>query len=710
MSGETIIDTSRAQLLEDSALFDAEWYATRNGDVALSGLDPLDHFLKIGWGLGRSPGPEFDTRAYLACFREVADSGMDALTHYLQYGASEGRAANPLQQDPILRARAKSDVLRNRLNVVGQASALEGLQRLLDEETGDAAGFSGRDLALWHLRQWRMTQSPDSATSAGRLAHNALVSATDPALRSRLLTVALVADALAGRPAPSDDVIRDWQMKDLLCNETWFALAGFEASKNGRLRLINRSLAAYGLGELALRDDPSSLAYDRLTPKRPPLPVDGPLVSVLIAAHQAEDTLPTALRAVADQSWRNLEIIVIDDASSDGTAQVALDAAKADPRIRLKRLSQNGGAYAARNAGLAEARGEYVTLHDADDWCHPDRIAVQMGLMLESGTAIACTSEHVRMHSDLTLTRLSPEASFLTDNTASLLFRRQPVVEALGCWDTVRVGADNELIRRIRRVFGPASVISGKTGPLAMLRDREGSAVRGGPLSIDGYVTGARLAYLDAQEHHHRTASVGDLHYTAGSRPFPAPGIMKGRDQSNYKLSLVLAADLRHSDWVVETCLKLASLSDGPVGLVPLARPMAPDMLDTSFRLCTKVREALDGQRLLHLCPGETASAPLLIAPDPETLQELPGFLPEVRAERVRLLASYSPVATLPGSGRRLGRYDPSACESSAQRFATGPVEWWAGNRAIKQELIKAGASRVAHAKIPFDALHGLFR
>jgi hypothetical protein len=133
-------------------------------------------------------------------------------------------------------------------------------------------------------------------------------------------------------------------------------------------------------------------------------------------------------------------------------------------------------------------------------------------------------------------------------------------------------------------------------------------------------------------------------------------------------------------------------------------------MLDTSFRLCTKVREALDGQRLLHLCPGETASAPLLIAPDPEALLELPGSLPEVRAERVHLLASYSPVATLPGSGRRLGRYDPSTCESSAQRFTTGPLEWWAGNRAIKQELIKAGASRVARAKIPFDALHGLFR
>ncbi|WP_127561270.1 glycosyltransferase family 2 protein [Nioella ostreopsis] len=710
MSGETTIDTTRAKLLEDSVLFDAEWYATRNGDVALAGLDPLDHFLKIGWDLGRSPGPEFDTRAYLACFREVADSGMDALTHYLQYGASEGRAANPFQQDPILRARAKSDVLRNRLNVFGQSSALERLQRLADEETGDAAGFAGRDLALWHLRQWRMTQSPDSATTAGRCAHKALVSATDPSLRSRLLTVALVADALAGQPAPSDEGIRDWQMRDLLCDESWFALAGFEASEIGRLRLINRALAAYGLGELTLCDDTRSLAYDRLTPKRAPQPVDGPLVSVLIAAHQAEDTLPTALRAVADQSWRNLEIIVIDDASSDGTAQVALDAARADPRIQLKRLSQNGGAYAARNAGLAMARGEYVTLHDADDWCHPDRITVQMELMLESGTAIACTSEHVRMHSDLTLTRLSPEASFLTENTASLLFRRQPVVDALGCWDSVRVAADNELIRRIRRVFGPASVISGMTGPLAMLRDREGSAVRTGPLSIDGYVTGARLVYLDAQEHHHRTASVADLHYTEDSRPFPAPGIMKGRDQSSYKLSLVLAADLRHGDWVVETCLKLASLSDGPVGLVPLARPLAPDLLDTSFRLCTRVREVLDGQRLLQLCPGESASAPLLIAPDPEALLELPGSLPELRAESVRLLACYSPVATLPGSGRRLERFDASTCESSARRFTTGPVEWWAGNRAIKQDLIKSGASRVARAKIPFDALHGLLR
>lgn len=709
MSDESTIGNSRERLLEESALFDAEWYATRNGDVALTGLDPLDHFLKLGWDLGRNPGPRFDTRAYLACYLDVSDSGMDALTHYLQHGASEGRAANPFQQDPILRARAKSDVLRNRLNVFGQASALSMLQRLANEETGDIAGFSGRDLALWHLRQWRMTQSPASAKRAGIIARRALASAVDPTLRSRLLTTVLVADALAERPGPSDEDIGGWESQDLVGAETWFALAGFETTENGRLRQINRALSAYGLDQLTFRDGSGGFSYDRLTPKQPPRPVDGPLVSVLIAAFQAQDTLPTALRAVASQSWRNLEIIVIDDASSDETSPVVEDAARTDPRIRLIRLSQNGGAYAARNAGLATARGEFVTVHDADDWCHPNRIAVQMGVMSENGSAIACTSEHVRIHSDLTLTRLNPEASFLTENTASLLFRRHPVVEALGCWDTVRVAADNELIRRIRRVFGPASVISAKTGPLAMLRDREGSAVRSGPLSIDGYITGARLAYLDAQEHHHRTAPLADLHYTANSRPFPAPGIMRGHDRSRHTLSLMLAADMRRADVVVETCLQLASLSDGPVGLVPLARPLAPDMFDIPFRLCATVREALDGQHLLHLCPGEAASAPMLIAPDPEALLELPDPLPELRAERVRLLACHSPVATLPGSGRRLARYDPAACESSARRFTNGPVEWWARDRAVKQDLIKAGAGRIAQECIPFTALHRLF-
>lgn len=101
----------------------------------------------------------------------------------------------------------------------------------------------------------------------------------------------------------------------------------------------------------------------------------GPLVSVLIAAWQAEETLARAVESVLAQT-APVEIIVIDDASSDATARIAETLAAADARVRLLRQARNQGPSAARNRGIDIARGRWVTVLDADDFfCAPDRLA-----------------------------------------------------------------------------------------------------------------------------------------------------------------------------------------------------------------------------------------------------------------------------------------------------------------------------------------------
>ncbi|MGI3186560.1 glycosyltransferase family 2 protein [Nioella aestuarii] len=681
-----------SRLLADSGLFDAAWYTARHGFSGLCGKDPWEHFLSVGWPLGRDPGPGFDTRAYLARYADVSESHMDGLSHFLFHGAAEGREPIPLSDAD----RVVSDILRSRLNVFGQQSALQKLQDFATDHSGNPAGFAGRDVALWYLRQWRQTGQQDCARNAGDWAQAAIKDATDPTLQSRLLTVMLIADAILGKAKPSDESLEDWNANRLISADTWLALAAFEPTPDARLDMINRALAVDELSPLTLGSEPANTTYDRLGPLTAPENVEGPLVSVLIAAFQAEDSIQTAIRAMAEQSWRSLEILVIDDASSDRTAELVEHASLTDPRVKLLQLPQNIGAYGARNAGLAIARGEFVTLHDADDWCHPERIAKQMDFMKVSQDAIACTSEHVRIHSDLSVTRISPEAHFLTENTASLLFRREPVINAFGCWDEVRVAADNELIRRIRRVFGADSVKSLKTGPLAMLRDREGSAVRTGPLAIDGYVTGARLAYLDTQENHHRRAHASDLRYQPGQRPFPAPRLMQGRSAEPYALSLILAADFRRSDQVTEFCIRLIAAADGPVGLLPLARPLAPDYSDLPFRLCNPIRDVLNGESVVQICPGEAASTPLLIVPDPESLIELPGPLPKIEATTSRVLAFSPPVSILPGTGRHFVRYSPATCEVNLRRLTDGSAEWFALNHGVRSGLSKAGATSLS--------------
>lgn len=93
-----------------------------------------------------------------------------------------------------------------------------------------------------------------------------------------------------------------------------------------------------------------------------------PDVSVVLISYNDAKRLPRAMRSLAAQSLRNLEIIVVDDASTDDTASVVAAAMAKDPRIRYVRLDRNsGGCSAPRNRGIAEARGTWVMFCDSDD-------------------------------------------------------------------------------------------------------------------------------------------------------------------------------------------------------------------------------------------------------------------------------------------------------------------------------------------------------
>lgn len=102
-----------------------------------------------------------------------------------------------------------------------------------------------------------------------------------------------------------------------------------------------------------------------------------PLVSVVVAAYNATAYLGETLASVAAQRYDELEIIVVDDGSTDGTSELVLDYARRDPRIRLIR-QPNAGVGAARNTGIAAASGKYIAPLDADDLWEPDKILAQV--------------------------------------------------------------------------------------------------------------------------------------------------------------------------------------------------------------------------------------------------------------------------------------------------------------------------------------------
>ncbi len=104
------------------------------------------------------------------------------------------------------------------------------------------------------------------------------------------------------------------------------------------------------------------------------------LVSVLLPVRDGEATLGEALGSVLSQTLRDLEVVAVDDGSRDGTAALLQEAAARDPRVRI--FATGGrGLVPALSLGLAESRGTYVARMDADDVCHPERLAAQVALL-----------------------------------------------------------------------------------------------------------------------------------------------------------------------------------------------------------------------------------------------------------------------------------------------------------------------------------------
>jgi len=110
-----------------------------------------------------------------------------------------------------------------------------------------------------------------------------------------------------------------------------------------------------------------------------------PRISVVVPFYNNEDLLGDCLTSIAAQTCTDLQVIMVDDGSTDGSAAIASAQASADPRFRLIRVP-NGGPGSARNRGVAAATGEFLAFVDADDMLPPDAYATMLPVLQRSGS------------------------------------------------------------------------------------------------------------------------------------------------------------------------------------------------------------------------------------------------------------------------------------------------------------------------------------
>jgi len=170
------------------------------------------------------------------------------------------------------------------------------------------------------------------------------------------------------------------------------------------------------------------------------------LVSVVVPVYNAAATLGATLVSVRNQTWRNLEIIVVDDGSTDTSFAIATAHQDQDARVRIIRQA-NGGVAAARNRGIDAAKGRFVAPLDADDMWLPSKIERQMEVMTAAGpdvglvyTGYAMIDEAGRVqglpvagHAQGNVLRQLCRENFI-GNGSSVLFRRE-VLQEIGGYD-----------------------------------------------------------------------------------------------------------------------------------------------------------------------------------------------------------------------------------------------------------------------------------
>lgn len=197
-----------------------------------------------------------------------------------------------------------------------------------------------------------------------------------------------------------------------------------------------------------------------------------PCVSVVMPAYNAEKFIGAAIESVLGQTFQDLEILVVDDGSRDGTADVVARY----PRVRYIRQA-NGGASSARNRGVAEARGEFIAFLDSDDEWHPEKLQAQVALMRAYPQADLCRTaiaeEPLEPQRSLfgidkaglpghTLIKTLAESFLHPYFATSAVMVRRAAFEAVGGFDTaLKIAEDVDLYFRILARAPTIPLVSG---------------------------------------------------------------------------------------------------------------------------------------------------------------------------------------------------------------------------------------------------------
>lgn len=259
------------------------------------------------------------------------------------------------------------------------------------------------------------------------------------------------------------------------------------------LYYLNLNLVNYGYKPISKDWIKSNFDLRKIRVKNLKPSKDGRLVSVIMTVHKTNPMLTSAVNSVLNQSHGSIELLLIDDGSSESDHQEYLKFTK-DNRVRVIRMESNSGTYACRNLGIKHSQGSYITFLDSDDWIHPERFELSIDRLDRNNKIVATTDSYVRLGINGQLLMMG--SWFVRKCLAGIFWRAEVLKERIGGFDSVRVAADSELLERAELLFGKKAI---EHVPVCtyIASVQEGSLSQDGKYAIDWLgIKGVRSKYV----------------------------------------------------------------------------------------------------------------------------------------------------------------------------------------------------------------------
>lgn len=563
-----------------------------------------------------------------------------------------------------------------------------------DEQMRKLAGW---ELAVWHANQQTIEDAEKSLHFLSALDLDK--KDTEGLRRSAILSAECL--QLLGRTSEAEDIIsKTLEVTDH--PDLFLAYANILEEGSSKLKWMNKCLNNFDLVPLQLNARTGDTLYDCLGCEGSPEVYKEKMdkVTVIIPVYNAQDVIKTSLNSILSQTWGNLEVLVVDDYSTDDTVAIVQSYCRQDERVKLIQMDENGGAYVARNHALKIASGDFITINDADDWSHPQKIEKQVLFLQQNKKVIGCTSQQARLTEDLQFFRRGKPGEYLFSNMSSFMFRKKPVLESIGFWDCVRFGADSEFIKRIKMIFGDKTVVEIPTGPLSFQRQTTSSLTGSSAFGFPGYFMGARREYQEAQNYYHSIADSLYYGFPNDQRPFaiPEPMLPSRQKQSKRRhFDVIIISDFRldgGSNMSNLEEIKAHKKLGLKTGLVQMARYDYP----AKKKINGKVRDELDGNQVEMIVYGEKVSCDVLIVRYPPILQEKQKYIPNIKAEKINVIINQTPMSDYGHIG--VLRFDLLQCQTNLQHYFGKRGTWYPIGPLVRQALLEHHSDQLNHINL----------